>query len=41
MVMVVIWDSTREITIWDHDANLDVIFELVSAGLVEKVEKID
>ena len=37
----VIWDSTREITIWDHDANLDVIFELVSAGLVEKVEKID
>ena len=36
----VVWDSTREITIWDHDANLDIIFELVNAGLVEKVDKI-
>lgn len=33
----VIWDSTREIIIWEHSANLDIIFDLISAGLVEKV----
>ena len=32
-----IWDSTREIINWE-DGNLDIIYDLIQAGLVEKVE---
>lgn len=34
---LVIWDSSREITNWDY-ANLDTLYDLIQAGLVEKVE---
>ena len=33
---LVIWDSTREITDWEN-GNLDVLFDLIQDGLVEKV----
>ena len=34
---LVIWDSSREITNWDN-GNLDVLYDLIKDGLVEKVE---
>ena len=32
-----VYDSTREIIGWDLEPNLDVIFQLIVDGLVEKV----
>lgn len=34
---LVIWDSSREITNWDN-GNLDILYDLIQAGLVEKVD---
>ena len=34
-----VWDDTnRKITEWHCDPNLDIIFDLINTGLVEKVE---
>lgn len=34
---LVIWESSREITNWDN-GNLDILYDLIQAGLVEKVD---
>ena len=35
------WNKNRNIIEWERDPNLDIIFDLINAGMVEKVEEED